>query len=102
MLPAREKAAKLNRTRGGEYVPQDQALQNIARKFLANAQSMKVKIDIRQGLKALPHEENSVRKRARLLLQSAAWLDIDKLIEHRPPIDNVGFWKRPMPPQRKQ
>lgn len=27
------------------------------------------------------------------------FLDIDKLIEHRPPLDILGFWKRPAIPQ---
>ena len=76
-------------------------LQNIARKFIANSQSKMLKDQIKEGLKELPREEDRVRRRARMLLQSAGWLDIDKLIEHRPPIDDVGFWKRPMPPQRK-
>lgn len=28
------------------------------------------------------------------------FLDIDKLIEHRPPLDKLSFWKRPAIPQR--
>lgn len=31
-----------------------------------------------------------------------AFLDIDKLIEHRPPLDNMPFWKRPAIPQRER
>ncbi|KAH7128561.1 hypothetical protein B0J11DRAFT_567153 [Dendryphion nanum] len=98
-LYMREKAAKLNRVGGGEYVPQDVTLQNIVRKFQADAQSRKVKQDIKRGLELLPRERDSISTKAKLLLQSAAWLDIDKVIEHRPPLDGVGFWKRPMPPQ---
>lgn len=30
-----------------------------------------------------------------------AFLDLDKLIEHRPPLDNMSIWKRPAVPQRK-
>ncbi|KAH7323242.1 hypothetical protein B0I35DRAFT_500117 [Stachybotrys elegans] len=40
-----------------------------------------------------------VRRRARLLLQSAQFLDIDKLIEFREPNPTAGIWKRPAPPQ---
>jgi hypothetical protein len=29
------------------------------------------------------------------------FLDIEKLIEHRPPPDKFGFWKRPAIPQRE-
>jgi hypothetical protein len=76
-------------------------LQDIARKFVANSQSKTLKEEIKQYLEELPREEDHVRRRARMLLQSAGWLDIDKLIEHRPPLDGVSFWKRPMPPQRE-
>lgn len=34
-----------------------------------------------------------------MLLQSLQLLDIDKLIEHRPPLDGLTFWKRPAIPQ---
>lgn len=34
-----------------------------------------------------------------MLLQSAGFLDIDKLIEYRPPEELVTFWKRPVAPQ---
>ncbi|KAG4252959.1 hypothetical protein FPRO03_08408 [Fusarium proliferatum] len=35
------------------------------------------------------------RRRARMLLQSAQFLDIDKIIEHREPEKALSFWKRP-------
>ena len=35
------------------------------------------------------------------LLQAAGFLDMEKLIEHRPPLDKLSFWKRPAIPQRK-
>ncbi len=34
------------------------------------------------------------------LLQATGFLDMEKLIEHRPPLDKLGFWKRPAIPQR--
>jgi len=101
MIAARQKAAKLKQTQYGEYVPHDHLLQNIARKFIADSQSRFLKEEIKRGLKESAREEDLWERRARMLLQSAGWLDIDKLIEHRPPIDDVGFWKRPMPPQRE-
>ncbi|GAB1195674.1 hypothetical protein APSETT444_004936 [Aspergillus pseudonomiae] len=33
--------------------------------------------------------------------QLNSFLDIDKLIEHRPPLDELDFWKRPAIPQRQ-
>ncbi|KAK5654724.1 hypothetical protein OQA88_7049 [Cercophora sp. LCS_1] len=35
------------------------------------------------------------RRRARMLLQSAMWLDMDKIIEYREPEALVSFWKQP-------
>jgi hypothetical protein len=46
-------------------------------------------------------KDTAIIRKTRMLLQSAGWLDIDKPIEHRPPIDGVSFWKRPSTPQRK-
>lgn len=40
-----------------------------------------------------------LRNRARLLLQGAGFLDLDKVIEYREPEDALGFWKRPAVPQ---
>lgn len=43
----------------------------------------------------------TAQRRARMLLQSAGFLDVDKLIEYRPPEELVTFWKRPAAPQCK-
>jgi len=40
-----------------------------------------------------------LQERARMLLQAAGFLDIDKVIEYRPPEDSITFWKRPSFPQ---
>ena len=39
------------------------------------------------------------QQRARMLLQSAGFLDIDKVMEYRPPEKDITFWKRPAAPQ---
>ncbi|KAK7619197.1 hypothetical protein IWX50DRAFT_233073 [Phyllosticta citricarpa] len=36
---------------------------------------------------------------AKMLLRSAGFLDIEKIIEHRPVLSNFDFWKRPTVPQ---
>ena len=82
-------------------MPYEQTLQTIARKLWANEQSRALKKEIQIEANARVAEPDRVKRRARLMLQSAAWLDMDKLIEHRPPIEDVGFWKRPTAPQRK-
>jgi hypothetical protein len=92
----------MNQSAWGEYVPQDAILQNIARKFRANEQSKALKKEINKALEARIREHNVLKRRARMLLLSAGWLDLDKLIEHRPPLDDLSFWKRPTTPQRRQ
>ncbi|KAK0722628.1 hypothetical protein B0T26DRAFT_228208 [Lasiosphaeria miniovina] len=97
---ATQRARAMQRTARGEFVPYEMTLQSLARKLYANDQSRALKEEI---LKAANNtalgREDKVKMRARMLLQSAAWLDMDKFIEHRPPLDELGFWKRPAPPQ---
>ncbi len=82
-------------------MPSDYRLQTLARQFFANGISKRLKEEISEALKARHVEPDIWRRRARMLLQSAGWLDMDKFIQHRPPLEEVGFWKRPTPPQRK-
>ncbi|KAH8591655.1 hypothetical protein B0O99DRAFT_267996 [Bisporella sp. PMI_857] len=96
---AREKASRMQQTAAGDFIPQEYILQGIARKFLANLQSKALKDEIKEKLKTRAADGDILRRRARMLLQSAGWLDIDKFIEYRPPLDDVEFWRRPMPPQ---
>lgn len=91
----------MTRTARGEFVPSGEVLQSIARKFLANEKSRALKKQIHLAVNARPPEQDIFKRRVRMLLQSASWLDMDKFIEHRPPLDEVGFWKRPTPPQRQ-
>jgi hypothetical protein len=91
----------MNRTAYGEYVPKDTILQNIARQFRANQQSKALKEEVKKALEARTQDSDILKRRARMLLQSAGWLDLDKFIEHRPPLDDLSFWKRPTTPQRR-
>lgn len=43
--------------------------------------------------------EDVVHRRARMLLQSAQFLDMDKIIEYRDPEALITFWKQPTPSQ---
>lgn len=91
----------MKRTARGELIPSDYVLQSIARKLLANEKSRALKKEIHIAANARIPERDTFRRRVRMLLQSAAWLDVDKVIEHRPPLNEVGFWKRPTQPQRE-
>lgn len=92
----------MDQTAAGEYIPKDATLQSIARTLRANEQSKALKKEIKTALEARVRDHDVLKRRARMLLLSAGWLDIDKFIEHRPPLDDVLFWKRPTTPQRRQ
>lgn len=51
------------------------------------------------GLMPTRQDANSVERRARMLLQSAAFLDVDKVIMHNSPLPKRNFWRRSAPPQ---
>lgn len=74
------------------------ALHERARDLFADQRSEALKGKIRVNLSKRP-KDTVPERRARMLLQSASFLDIDKLIEHRPPLENLSFWKRPPIPQ---
>ena len=86
----------------GEYVPRDAILQNLARQFRATQQSEALKKEIKEALEARIRDHDFLKRRTTMLLLSAGWLDLDKFIEHRPPLDELSFWKRPKLPQRRQ
>ncbi|KAK3389152.1 hypothetical protein B0H63DRAFT_499379 [Podospora didyma] len=97
---ATQRARAMQRTARGEFVPYEMTLQSLARKLYANEQSRALKEEIHRATnKTTLRREDRVKMRAKMLLQSAAWLDMDKFIEHRPPLNELGFWKRPAPPQ---
>ncbi|RAH49433.1 uncharacterized protein BO95DRAFT_471004 [Aspergillus brunneoviolaceus CBS 621.78] len=57
-----------------------------------------VKDEVRRNMEDIV-SSSGIQERARILLQAAGLLDIDKLIEHRPPLEDLGFWARPAIPQ---
>ncbi|KAI9158135.1 hypothetical protein HJFPF1_06125 [Paramyrothecium foliicola] len=75
-----------------------QALENRGWDLFAEMRSAKIKETIRDILD-VPPTADIVRRRAKMLLQSAQFLDIDKMIEYREPEKLLSFWKRPAPPQ---
>ncbi|RYC56450.1 hypothetical protein CHU98_g9750, partial [Xylaria longipes] len=77
-----------------------EALQRSAQGMASDQKSSQVKTAIRQSIESRPNEKVD-RRRARMLLQAVGFLDIEKLVEHRPPLDELSFWKRPAIPQLK-
>jgi hypothetical protein len=74
------------------------ALEQSARGVIAEHKSSQLKAAIRQAVED-KEPELPLRRRAKMLLQAVGLLDIEKLVEHRPPLDNLSFWKRPAVPQ---
>lgn len=85
----------------GESMPKKDyvlALEQSALGATMEYESSKLKADIRQAVED-QEPELPLRRRTRMLLQAVGLLDIEKLVEHRPPLDNLSFWKRPAVPQ---
>ena len=74
------------------------ALQDRLWDILAEDRNSECKLDMRLALESQP-KFSICEQRARMLLQSAGFLDIDKVMEYRPPEKDVTFWKRPAAPQ---
>jgi hypothetical protein len=100
--------------KGGEQIGYEQALRDMGRDIEASEESESLKGEIRDILAGKSSSNfvlelvlieierkryTVIQRRARMLLQSAGFLDIDKLIEYRPPEELVTFWKRPVAPQ---
>ncbi|KAI1122935.1 hypothetical protein F5Y10DRAFT_286645 [Nemania abortiva] len=84
----------------GQYVTDNyiEALQQSALAMASDQKSSQLKGAIRQAIESRPHEDKA-RRRTRMLLQAVGFLDMEKLVEHRPPLDELSFWKRPAIPQ---
>ncbi|KAH8587283.1 hypothetical protein B0O99DRAFT_556899 [Bisporella sp. PMI_857] len=83
---------------GGELKSYKEALHAQALDISAESSSSALKGAVRMKLEEI-QQITTLENRAKMLLQSAGFLDIDKLIEHRPPLHNMSFWKKPSVPQ---
>ncbi|UNI15712.1 hypothetical protein JDV02_002218 [Purpureocillium takamizusanense] len=75
------------------------ALSDVIRERKAELVSTHLKASVRKALEADTPTLSRPQQRAWMLLQAAGLLDIDKLIEHRPPPDGLRYTKRPAVPQ---
>jgi hypothetical protein len=66
--------------------------------YYTQLRSKHLKEAVRESIRSVQSLDVQTR-RARMLLQAAQFLDIDKLIEYREPEKLMSFWKRPAPPQ---
>ncbi|GJN86591.1 hypothetical protein PLIIFM63780_010172 [Purpureocillium lilacinum] len=74
------------------------ALSDVIRERKAELVSAQLKAAVRKALKGTPKLRRP-QQRAWMLLQAAGFLDIDKLIEQRPPPEGLRHAKRPAIPQ---
>ncbi|KAH6651227.1 hypothetical protein F5144DRAFT_589499 [Chaetomium tenue] len=85
---------------GGDNPPSyTEALADRGWDIFAELKSSNMRGEIRAALASEDDSEDTPRIRARMLLQSAQFLDIDKVIEYRAPEKLFSFWKRPPTPQ---
>ncbi|KAM0249758.1 hypothetical protein ACHAP5_002627 [Fusarium lateritium] len=81
----------------GQKTTRDALIDGISDRVTQQA-SDRIKTEVRESINTIT-KLKGVENRAWMLLQAAGLLDIEKLIEHRPPPDKFGFWKRPAIPQ---
>ncbi|KAF5613117.1 uncharacterized protein FSUBG_847 [Fusarium subglutinans] len=81
----------------GRKFARDAIIDSISDRITQQA-SDQIKSDVRGSIEA-GIKLKGMEHRAWILLQAAGFLDMEKLIEHRPPPDMFGFWKRPAIPQ---
>ncbi|KAM0425121.1 hypothetical protein ACHAPT_009681 [Fusarium lateritium] len=74
------------------------AFMEVVENQFADYASGKIRSAVRRSIKNVPRLKG-MEQRAWVLLQAAGFLDMEKLVEHRPPLEEVGFWKRPAIPQ---
>jgi len=79
----------------------EEALKDRFWDIFAAEQNAELKADVRMLLEEHAWESNVLYNRARMLLQSAGFLDIDKCMEYRPPEHRIDVWKQPAIPQLK-
>ncbi|KAL4784227.1 hypothetical protein BJX76DRAFT_357191, partial [Aspergillus varians] len=82
-----------------EYIS---TLEKRAFELLLRQESSQLKADIRSTLEEQfdnNASESRTHRRTRMMLQALGLLDLEKLVEHRPPLDSLSFWKRPAFPQ---
>lgn len=96
-LMKNEENHKLSSSYSQEYV---HSLEESAQFAIAEHKSSQLKAAIREAIED-QQLESPPRRRTRLLLQAIGLLDIEKLVEHRPPLDDSSFKKRPGVPQLK-
>jgi hypothetical protein len=81
-----------------------EALAQSAQEKATEQRTVKLKQEIRRDVEAIAEreiQEPTLRRRTKSLLRALGLLDIEKMVEHRPPLNRLSFWKRPAVPQLK-
>ncbi|KND89961.1 hypothetical protein TOPH_05340 [Tolypocladium ophioglossoides CBS 100239] len=93
----RAEAAEAKRSKTG-LPTYEEALEDRGWDLFAEMKSNGIREEVRERL-ASRRVDDVLYRRARMLLQAAQFLDIDKVIEYREPETRLTFWRRPAPPQ---
>ena len=88
-----QKKSRFRKKRTYEEYAQDVFLNH-----LREYEDRQLKSDIRVNLPRR-QENDPLEQRARLLLQSAAFLDVDKVITYNSPLPKANFWRKSAQPQ---
>ncbi|KAK6528282.1 hypothetical protein TWF281_009528 [Arthrobotrys megalospora] len=103
---SRDFAERIEKTKNSREKTGNQDYKEAVEFALKNAtterNTSKLKGEIKQAIESetsIRKREDDIHRRTRMLLQATGLLDIEKLVEHRPPMDKMSFWKRPAIPQ---
>ncbi|POR36051.1 Uncharacterized protein TPAR_03751, partial [Tolypocladium paradoxum] len=94
---ARAEQAEAGRSKNG-LPTYEEALEDRGWDLYAEMKSNRIREEVRERL-ANRDVDGVLYRRARMLLQAAQFLDVDKVIEYREPERFLTFWRRPAPPQ---
>lgn len=93
----RAEQAEARRSKNG-LPTYEEALEDRGWDLFAELKSNRIREEVRERL-ASREVDDVLYRRARMLLQAAQFLDMDKVIEYREPERFLTFWRRPAPPQ---
>jgi hypothetical protein len=99
---AEDVASSKKEARGTEPSTYIEALARSTQEKAAEARRVGLRQEIRRDVETIAEREAPeplLRRRVRSLMRALGLLDIEKMVEHRPPLNRLSFWKRPAVPQ---
>ena len=96
----RERKRRLNQKKGllGKKRTYEDYAEDVFLNYLRVYEGRQLKSEISANLPRR-QEDDPLEQRARLLLQSAAFLDVDKVVTYNSPLPKANFWRKSAQPQ---